>query len=73
MHNTGVEDHGEIVAAIQHFLGERPGDWRVTILGSRENDDWEMTIDGPQGFRRAYTLAGCSWCPSTGRDSYAFA
>jgi hypothetical protein len=35
-----------------------PGDWRVSIVGSRENDSWEMKIWGPNGFERSYTLVG---------------
>ena len=33
-------------------------DWRVSIVGSRENDGWEMKILGPNGFERSYTLVG---------------
>lgn len=61
MQNTG--DSGartEVVAVIQHVLSERAGEWHVTILGSRENDNWEMKIDGPNGFQRLYTLVGAA-------------
>ena len=30
----------------------------MSIVGSRENDGWEMKILGPNGFERSYTLVG---------------
>jgi hypothetical protein len=59
LHNTG--DPGasaEIRALVEHHLNDRPGEWRVSIVGSRENDRWEMKILGPNGFERSYTLVG---------------
>jgi hypothetical protein len=50
----------EIIALIEHVLGDRPGDWRVSIIGSQANDRWEMRIAGPNGFERSYTLEGSS-------------
>ena len=59
LHNTGhVANQAEIVASIEHVLHDDPGDWRISILGSRDSDDWEMRLEGPQGFERRYTLAG---------------
>jgi len=59
LHNTGhVANQSEIVAFIEHVLHDEPGDWRISILGSRDSDDWEMKIEGPRGFERRYTLAG---------------
>jgi hypothetical protein len=59
LHNTWhVANPSEIVASIEHVLHEEPGDWRISILGSRDNDDWEMKVEGPRGFERRYTLAG---------------
>jgi hypothetical protein len=61
LQNTG--DAGapaEISAAIEHALAERPGDWRVSIIGSRANDNWEMSVHGPKGFERSYVLAGAA-------------
>ena len=43
---------------IEHVLADRPGDWRVVILGSVGSDRWEMKITGPNGFERSYTLEG---------------
>jgi len=59
LHNTGDAEVGaEVRALIEHALSDRPGDWRVSIVGSRENDNWEMKILGPNGFERSYTLVG---------------
>ncbi len=59
MHNIGdAPTSREIVAVIEHVLSERPGAWRVSILGSRANDNWEMKVEGPKGFERSYTLLG---------------
>ena len=46
----------EVGAAIEHVLADRPGDWRVSIVASQANDQWEMKIAGPKGFERSYTL-----------------
>jgi hypothetical protein len=59
LHNTGDAAIGpEVRALIEHALSDRPGDWRVSIVGSRENDDWDMKVLGPNGFERSYTLGG---------------
>ena len=59
MHNTGVTDsHGDIVAMIEHALADRPGNWRVVITGSQENDQQDMKITGRNAFERGYTLEG---------------
>lgn len=59
LHNTGDSSIGaEIQALVEHHLSGRPGDWRVSIVGSRENDSWEMKVWGPNGFERTYTLVG---------------
>jgi hypothetical protein len=61
MHHTGdAAVHAEVVAAIEHVFADRPGDWRVSIVGSQANDRWEMKIAGPNGFERSYTLEGSS-------------
>jgi hypothetical protein len=57
MQNTGDPRlRTEIVTMLEHILGERPGEWRVSIVGTRENDNWEMRIVGPREFERSYTL-----------------
>ena len=48
----------ELAGIIEHTLSGRPGEWRVSILGSRANDDWELTIKGPNEFERVYMLNG---------------
>lgn len=48
----------EIAASIEHALSDRGGDWRVCISGSRAGENWEMRVEGPNGFERTYTLAG---------------
>jgi hypothetical protein len=59
LHNTGDPSLGaEIQVLVEHHLGDRPGDWRVSIVGSRESDGWEMRVWGPNGFERSYKLAG---------------
>jgi hypothetical protein len=47
----------EIVASIEHALSEKSGEWRVSIAGSHASENWEMRVEGPNGFERSYTLA----------------
>lgn len=57
--NTGsAPDQNDIVEAIEHVLADRPGEWRVSIIGSQANDRWKMKVDGPNSFERSYTLEG---------------
>src|SRR2546426_10312331 len=59
MQNTGDPAlQREVVATIEHALADRPGDRRVSIIGSQANDRWEMKIIGPNAFERSYTLEG---------------
>jgi len=59
VHHTGEPElRAEVVAVIEHVFADRPGDWRVSIVGSQANDRWEMQIAGPSGFERSYTLEG---------------
>ena len=53
MQNTGDSRTGSEILA-----SEVAGEWRVSIVGSRANDNWEMKVEGPQGFERSYTLVG---------------
>lgn len=46
----------EIVASTEHALSAKPGAWRVSIAGSRGDENWEMRIEGPNGFERSYTF-----------------
>ena len=48
MHNTGDPAlRAELATVIEHVLSQRSGDWRVLIVGSQANDQWEMKIAGP--------------------------
>ena len=59
MHHTADPAlRAEVVAAIEHVFADRPGDWRVSIIGSQANDRWEMKIAGPNDFERSYRLEG---------------
>ena len=59
MHNTGDSAvRPEVRALVEHILSDRPGEWRVSIIGSHANDNWEMKVEGPNGFERSYTLLG---------------
>jgi hypothetical protein len=59
MHHTGdAERQRDVVAIVEHVLSDRPGDWRVFIIGSQANDRWEIKILGPNAFERSYTLEG---------------
>lgn len=57
LHNTGdAAIRAETQAMLEHVLSSRPGEWRVSIVGSRAKEDWEMKVEGPNGFERSYTL-----------------
>jgi len=57
--NTGdVSIRSEIEVIVEHVLSDRPGEWRVSIVGSRAKEDWEMKVEGPNGFERSCTLVG---------------
>ena len=48
----------DVTAHIEHAFADRRGDWRVSIAGSRASENWEMHVEGPNGFERTYTLMG---------------
>jgi hypothetical protein len=57
MQNTGdSRARREILAGVEHVLSDLAGEWRVSIVGSRANDDWERKVEGPQEFERSYAL-----------------
>jgi hypothetical protein len=35
----------------------RAGEGQVSIAGSRAGENWELRVEGPNGFERSYTLA----------------
>jgi len=49
---------GDVRAEIEHVFADRPGDWRVSLVGSKANDRCDMKITGSQDFERSYTLEG---------------
>ena len=61
MHNVGdLNLQREAAAIVEHVLADRPGDWRVVIVGSKGSDRWGMKIFGPNAFERSYTLEGAA-------------
>jgi hypothetical protein len=57
MEHAGDQNmQAEVRVVIEHVLADMPGDWRVSIMGSQANDQWELKITGPNGFERSYTL-----------------
>ena len=55
--SNGSGDPTGMLAVGADALSDRPGDWRVLIVGSRADDGWEMKILGPNGFERSYRRA----------------
>jgi hypothetical protein len=59
MQNTGdVGQQRDVVAIVEHVLSDRTADWRLSIIGSQDSDQWELKVFGPNGFERSYTLEG---------------
>jgi hypothetical protein len=59
LQNLGdVQLSRDITAHIEHAFAGRGGDWRVSIAGSRASENWELRVEGPNGFERSYTLSG---------------
>ncbi|MGE5112439.1 MAG: hypothetical protein ACM3JB_16360 [Acidobacteriaceae bacterium] len=59
LQNLGdVQLSKDITSNIEHAFADRRGDWHVSIAGSRGSENWEMRVEGPNGFERSYTLAG---------------
>ena len=48
----------EITAQLEHAFSGRRGAWRVSISGSREADNWNLRVEGPNRFERSYGLSG---------------
>lgn len=48
----------EITVLLEHTFSGRQGTWRVSISGSRAADNWDLRVEGPNGFERSYTLSG---------------
>jgi hypothetical protein len=50
----------DITAHLEHTFNGRQGDWRVSIAGSRASENWDLRVDGPNGFERSYTLSAAA-------------
>jgi hypothetical protein len=48
----------EITVQLEHAMSERQGAWHVSISGSRAADNWDLRVEGPNGFERSYSLSG---------------
>jgi|SRR5712692_5626736 len=63
-HNTGdPELQRDVIAIIEHVLSDRPGDWRVSIIGSQGSDSygWQRN-DVHQGWVNQEFQAGKRRC-----------
>lgn len=59
LQNLGDAQLGrEITASIEHVFSDKRGQWRVSITGSRAHENWELRVEGPNGFERSCTLVG---------------
>jgi hypothetical protein len=47
----------EIAVGVEHALSEKTGERRVSIAGSRATENWDVRVEGPNGFERSYTLS----------------
>ena len=50
----------DITAHLEHAFSGRLGEWRVSIAGSRAAENWELKVEGPNGFERSYTLSAAA-------------
>jgi hypothetical protein len=50
----------EITVQLEHAFSGRQGAWRVSITGSRAADNWDLRVEGPNGFERSYTLSAAA-------------
>ncbi len=58
LHNLGdAQLCREITLRIEHAFSDRRGEWRVSVTGSRACENWELKVEGPNGFERSYSLA----------------
>ena len=47
----------DITAQLEHAFSGQLGEWRVSIAGSRAAANWDLRVEGPNGFERSYTLS----------------
>ena len=50
----------DITAYLEHAFSSREGKWRVSIAGSRAAENWDLRLEGPDGFERSYTLSAAA-------------
>jgi hypothetical protein len=50
----------DITAYLEHAFSARQGEWRVSIAGSRAAENWDLRVEGPNGFERSYTLSAAA-------------
>jgi hypothetical protein len=50
----------EITVHLEHAFSEREGEWRVSIAGSRAAENWDLRVEGPNGFERSYALSAAA-------------
>jgi hypothetical protein len=61
LQNLGDAQLGrEITVHLEHAFSSREGIWRVSISGSREADNWDLRVEGPNGLERSYTLSAAA-------------
>lgn len=58
LHNLGnAQLCREITVHLEHAFSGRQGEWRVSITGSRAAENWDLRVEGPNGFERSYALS----------------
>ena len=50
----------DIAAHLEHAFSGRQGEWRVSIAVSRAAENWDLRVEGPNGFERSYGLSAVS-------------
>ena len=50
----------DITAHLEHAFTGRQGEWRVSIAASRVAENWDLRVEGPNGFERSYTLSAAA-------------
>lgn len=50
----------DISAYLEHAFSGREGEWRVSIAGSRAAENWDLRVDGSNGFERSYPLTAAA-------------
>jgi hypothetical protein len=50
----------EITAHLEHAFADREVQWRVSIVGSRAAETWDLRVEGPNGLERSYCLSSAA-------------